>query len=49
LADFATFAGYWQDTNCGTCGRADFTGNRIVDANDLAELVKNWLNSLCQD
>jgi len=48
-ADFAIFAGYWQDTNCGACGGADLTGDGIVDANDLAELAKNWLKSLCRD
>jgi hypothetical protein len=49
LADFAAFAGYWQDTNCGTCGGADLTGDGKVDFADLAELAKNWLKSLCQD
>jgi len=49
FADFAVFAGYWQDTNCGACGGADLTGDGIVDANDLAELAENWLKSLCKD
>jgi len=49
LADFAVFASYWQDIDCGTCGGVDLTNDGIVDANDLAELAKNWLKSLCQD
>ncbi|MCX5638559.1 MAG: hypothetical protein NTX52_12840, partial [Planctomycetota bacterium] len=49
LVDFAVFASYWQDTNCGACGGADLTGDGIVDASDLAELAENWLKSLCQD
>jgi hypothetical protein len=43
FADFAIFAGYWLDTDCGKCSGADLTGN------DLAELTENWLKSLCQD
>jgi hypothetical protein len=49
FADFAVFAGYWQNTNCGKCGGADFTGDGIVDTYDLAELAENWLKSLCKD
>jgi len=49
FVDFAIFAGYWQDTNCGACGGADLTGDGTVDANDLAELAENWLKSLCKD
>jgi len=49
LADFAIFAGRWQNTNCGTCGGADLTGDGKVDFADLAEFAENWLKSLCQD
>jgi len=49
FADFALFAGHWQDTNCGKCGGADLTGDGIVDFKDLAELAENWLKSLCRD
>jgi hypothetical protein len=49
FADFAAFASHWLDTNCGECGGADFTGDRIVNVNDLAKLAENWLKSLCQD
>jgi len=49
FVDFAAFASYWQDTNCGKCGGADLTGDGIVDFNDLAELAENWLKSLCHD
>jgi hypothetical protein len=48
FVDYAVFAGYWQNTNCGACGGADLTGDGIVDLSDLAELAEHWLNSLCQ-
>jgi hypothetical protein len=48
FADFAIFAGYWLDANCGKCGGADLTGDGIVDVNDLAKLAGNWLKSLCR-
>jgi len=41
--DFALFATYWQQTECGQCGGADFTGDEAVDFNDLRELAANWL------
>ena len=47
FADFAAFAGYWRNSNCGACGGVDLTGDGIVDAYDLAELAENWLKSLC--
>jgi len=49
FADFAAFADYWQETNCGKCGVADLNGDGIVDIYDLAELAENWLMSLCKD
>jgi len=44
--DFAIFAPHWRETDCGTCGWADLTGNGKVDVNDLRELVANWLAGL---
>jgi hypothetical protein len=49
FVDFAAFASYWQDTNCGKCSGADLTGDGIADIKDLAVLADNWLNSLCHD
>lgn len=46
LADFALFAIYWQETDCGQCGGADLTGEGNVDFNDLKELTANWLIGL---
>jgi len=43
FADFALFATYWQQAECGQCGGADFTGDEAVDFNDLRELAANWL------
>jgi hypothetical protein len=43
IADLAIFANYWQDTNCGKCGGADFTGDGKVDFDDLSILTDNWL------
>ena len=41
--DFALFAPFWQQTNCGKCGDADFTGDGNVGPNDLREFAVNWL------
>jgi hypothetical protein len=42
--DFALFAQYWQQTNCGKCGGADLAGgDGNVDVNDLQQFVENWL------
>lgn len=43
FADYAAFAGYWLEFDCGDCGGADFNGDGIVDFDDLAELVADWL------
>lgn len=49
FADYASFAGYWQNTGCGECGGADLTGGGTVDIYDLAQLAENWLQTLCRD
>jgi len=42
--DFALFAQYWQQTNCGKCGGANLTGSDgNVDVNDLQQFTENWL------
>jgi len=42
--DFALFAHYWQQTNCGKCGGANLTGSDgNVDVNDLQQFTENWL------
>ncbi|MBW8015305.1 MAG: hypothetical protein FVQ82_03895 [Planctomycetes bacterium] len=43
FADFAVLAGQWLDTNCGECGKADWTGDGNVQADDLIVLANNWL------
>ncbi len=43
FVDFASFAPYWQQTDCGQCNGADFTDDGNVDANDLHEFTENWL------
>ncbi|MHC4461369.1 MAG: FG-GAP-like repeat-containing protein [Planctomycetota bacterium] len=44
FADFASFAIYWRQTNCGECGGADLAnddGN--VNLDDLRQFAANWL------
>lgn len=46
LADFAVFASWWQDNDCGSkedCGGADISGDGNVYFDDLTSLVSNWL------
>jgi hypothetical protein len=43
MADFARFAQWWLESNCGQCGGADFNCDEEVGLEDLAELVNNWL------
>jgi hypothetical protein len=40
---FAVLADYWQQTDCGDCGGADYSGDGNVDSEDLAILCDNWL------
>ncbi len=41
--DFARFALCWQDSNCNDCDFADLTGDRKVNAHDLAVFAEFWL------
>lgn len=41
--DFARFALYWLETECGACGGADLDSDEDVDPNDLKKLIENWL------
>jgi hypothetical protein len=43
FVDFAILAGYWLETNCGTCYGADLTADEKVDLSDLAKFAFNWL------
>lgn len=44
FADFASFAIYWRQTNCGECGGADLANDdEKVDLDDLREFIANWL------
>jgi hypothetical protein len=43
FVDFAYFAQWWQDTDCGLCGGADLTSDGNVDWNDLREFADSWL------
>jgi hypothetical protein len=46
MVDFAFFAEWWLDKDCGQCGRADFTGDGKVGAEDLGEFAGNWLEGM---
>jgi hypothetical protein len=41
--DFALVSKRWQDTNCGTCGGADLTGDGNVNMADVLKIAANWL------
>ena len=41
--DFAMFAIYWRGIDCGLCGGADIYVDGNVDAYDLNEFTKDWL------
>lgn len=46
FADYAFFANYWMDTNCGDvndCNGVDFDFSNAVDANDLKIFCDHWL------
>ena len=46
LSDFATFAMWWLDSDCGSkddCGGADILGDGDVLLDDFATLATNWL------
>ena len=46
FADYAFFANYWMDTNCGDvndCNGVDFDFSNAVDTNDLKIFCAHWL------
>jgi len=44
FVDFALFAIYWRQTNCGECGGADLANDdEKVDLDDLRQFAANWL------
>jgi len=43
MEDFAAFAAYWQEEDCGDCGNADFTDDDSVTILDLSILAQRWL------
>lgn len=44
FADFASFAIYWRQNNCGECGGADLANDdEKVDLDDLRQFAANWL------
>jgi len=45
IDDFATFADFWQSTNCGSCGGVDIDNDHDVDFDDLAIFLANWFNT----
>ncbi len=47
FADFALMGLKWRQTDAYPyCNRADFTGNGLVNLDDLVVLVDNWLHNL---
>ncbi len=46
FVDFAYFVLRWLETECGTCGRADLTGDGNVNWEDLQEFCDNWLKGV---
>lgn len=47
FADFASFAIYWRQTNCGECGGADLANDDgKVDLDDLRQFAANWLSGV---
>ncbi len=43
FSDFAAFAGYWREEDCGNCGGADLTDDSSVTHLDLSVLADRWL------
>jgi len=41
--DYSKFASHWNQSNCDTCGYADFTGDSKVNIDDLMEFAEKWL------
>ncbi len=46
FVDFAEFAIWWLQTECGICGHADLTGDGNVNRQDLQKFCDNWLAGL---
>jgi len=47
FADFASFAVYWRQNNCGECGGADLANDDgKVNLDDLRQFVANWLSGV---
>lgn len=47
FADFASFAIYWRQTNCGSCGGADLANDDgKIDLDDLRQFAANWLSGV---
>ncbi len=44
--DFAYFAFWWLESECGICGHADLTGDSNVNGEDLHQFCDNWLAGL---
>ncbi len=44
--DYSKFASYWNQSDCDTCGYADFTGDGKVSYEDLEELANSWLSQM---
>lgn len=44
--DYAAFARYWQQSDCGNCGAADLTGDGNVTLDDLREFAGTWLTGV---
>jgi hypothetical protein len=43
FSDFAIFASYWLQTDCGNCGGADFNGDGKVNSEDVKIISESWL------
>lgn len=43
FVDSANSAAHWLDTDCGSCGAADLTGDGNVWPDDLRDFSANWL------
>lgn len=46
FGDFAKFAMYWAQSDCGECGSADFSDDGAVGAMDLTQFASHWLEHL---
>lgn len=46
FVDFALFAAYWRQIDCGQCGGADLTDDGKVAIDDLRRFTENWLIGL---